>query len=186
MVTLGMLWLPILVATVLVYVASSVIWMALPYHKSDTKKLPDEGAALEPLIKQDLAPGTYRFPWADDMKAMKEPAFVEKLKRGPAGTMTVLAKGEWPMVKTLTLWTLYCAAVGVLVAYITGRTLGADASYLEVFRVSGTVAFMAYAGGHIPDAIWWGKPWSNALKDVFDGLIYGLLTAGAFGWLWPR
>jgi len=81
MVTLGMLWLPILVATVLVFVASSVIWMALPYHKSDTRKLPDEGAALEPLAKQDLAPGAYRFPWADDMKAMKEPAFVEKLKR---------------------------------------------------------------------------------------------------------
>ncbi len=31
MVTLGMLWLPILVATVLVFIASSVIWMALPY-----------------------------------------------------------------------------------------------------------------------------------------------------------
>ncbi len=186
MVTLGMLWLPILVATVLVFVASSAIWMALPYHKSDTRKLPDEGAALEPLSKQDLAPGAYRFPWADDMKAMKEPAFVEKLKRGPVGFLTVLPKGEFPMGKTLAQWTVYCLAIGVLVAYVTGRTLGADAPYLDVFRISGTVAFMAYAGGHLPDAIWWGKPFSNAWKDVLDGLIYGLLTAGAFGWLWPR
>lgn len=186
MVTLGMLWLPILVATVLVFIASSVIWMALPYHKSDTRKLPDEGAALEPLATQDLAPGAYRFPWADDMKAMKEPAFIEKLSRGPVGFLTILPKGEFPMGKTLTQWAIYCLAIGVLVAYVTGRTLAPDAHYLEVFRVAGTVAFLAYSGGHLPDAIWWGKPFANAWKEVADGLIYGLLTAGAFGWLWPR
>jgi hypothetical protein len=186
MVAIAALWLPILVATVLVFVASSVIWMALPYHKSDTRRLPDEGAALEPLIKQDLAPGTYRFPWADDMKQMQEPAFVEKLDRGPVGLLTVMPKGQFPMGKTLGLWALYALAIGVLVAYVTGRTLAPDAHYLEVFRVAGTVAFLAYAGGQLPDAIWWGKPWSNAWKDVFDGLVYALLTAGAFGWLWPR
>ena len=186
MVTLGMLWLPILVATVLVFIASSVIWMALPYHKSDTRKLPDEGAALEPLATQDLAPGEYRFPWADDMKAMKEPAFIEKLSRGPVGFLTILPKGEFPMGKTLTQWAIYCLAIGVLVAYVTGRTLAPDAHYLEVFRVAGTVAFLAYSGGHLPDAIWWGKPFANAWKEVADGLVYGLLTAGAFGWLWPR
>ncbi len=186
MVTLGMLWLPILVATVLVFIASSVIWMALPYHKSDTRKLPDEGAALEPLATQDLAPGAYRFPWADDMKAMKEPAFIEKLSRGPVGFLTILPKGEFPMGKTLTQWAIYCLAIGVLVAYVTGRTLAPDAHYLEVFRVAGTVAFLAYSGGHLPDAIWWGKPFANAWKEVADGLVYGLLTAGAFGWIWQR
>jgi hypothetical protein len=24
------------------------------------------------------------------------------------------------------------------------------------------------------------------IKHVIDGLIYGLLTAGTFGWLWPK
>jgi hypothetical protein len=24
------------------------------------------------------------------------------------------------------------------------------------------------------------------IKEVFDGLIFALLTAGTFGWLWPR
>ena len=186
MVTIAALWLPILVATVLVFVASSVIWMALPYHKSDTRPLPDEGAALEPLIEQDLPPGTYRFPWVSDMKEMKAPTFVERLNRGPVGLLTVFPKGEFPMGKTLALWAVYCLAIGVLVAYVTGRTLAPDTHYLQVFRVAGTVAFLAYAGGHLPDAIWWGKPWSNAWKDVFDGLIYALLTAGTFGWLWPR
>jgi hypothetical protein len=117
---------------------------------------------------------------------MKEPAFLEKLKRGPVGLLTVMPKGEFPMGKTLALWALYCLAIGVLVAYVTGRTVAPDAHYLAVFRVAGTVAFLAYSGGHLPDAIWWGKPYLNAWKEVFDGLIYGLLTAGVFGWLWPR
>ncbi len=50
----------------------------------------------------------------------------------------------------------------------------------------GTASFMAYAFGLIPGSIWWGKPWSATIKEVFDGLVYGLLTAGVFGWLWPR
>ena len=186
MVTISMLWLPILVSTVLVFVASSIVWMALPHHRSDTRRLPDEEPVTTPLGKQDLAPGIYRFPWADDMKAMKEPNFVEKLNRGPVGMVTVMRRGEFPMGRTLAVWTVYLLAIGVLVAYVTGRTVAPDAHYLQVFRVAGTVAFLAYAGGHLPDAIWWGKPWSNAWKEVADGLVYALLTAGAFGWLWPR
>ncbi len=27
---------------------------------------------------------------------------------------------------------------------------------------------------------------SPSIKEVIDGLVYGLLTAGTFGWLWPR
>jgi len=34
--------------------------------------------------------------------------------------------------------------------------------------------------------IWMGKPWSSVIKDLADALIYGLLSAGVFGWLWPR
>jgi hypothetical protein len=30
------------------------------------------------------------------------------------------------------------------------------------------------------------QPWSMTFKEVIDGLVYGLLTAGTFGWLWPR
>ncbi len=38
----------------------------------------------------------------------------------------------------------------------------------------------------VPDAIWFGRPWSAIGKNLFDALMYGLLTAGVFGWLWPR
>jgi hypothetical protein len=83
-------------------------------------------------------------------------------------------------------WVAYVVVITIFVAYVAGRTLAPGAHYLAVIRLVGTVASLAYAGAHVPDAIWWGKPWSNVGKEVLDGVMYGLLTAGTFGWLWPR
>jgi hypothetical protein len=55
-----------------------------------------------------------------------------------------------------------------------------------VFRVVGTAAFLAYGFGTMSNAIWKGQTWSFTIKEVVDGLVYALLTAGTFGWLWPR
>ena len=186
MVSIPELWLPILVATVLVFVASNIVWMVLPHHKSDALRLPDEKGALDALGKQGLKPGLYRFPWADSMAEMKDPAFVEKLNKGPVGLLTVLPSGPFNMGRSLGLWTGYLVVMGILVAYLTGRVLGPGDSYLQVFRVAGTVAFMGYSGAQLPSAIWWGKPLRVAVKEILDGLLYALVTAGAFGWLWPR
>jgi hypothetical protein len=90
------------------------------------------------------------------------------------------------MGRSLGLWTAYLVVMGICVAYVTGRVLSPGSSYLEVFRVAGTVAFLGYSGAQLPSAIWWGKPLGVAFKEILDGLFYGLLTAGAFGWLWPR
>ena len=65
-------------------------------------------------------------------------------------------------------------------------TLVPGTHYLQVFRVVGAVSFLAYGFGSIPLGIWMGKPWSSVIKDLADALIYGLLSAGIFGWLWPR
>jgi hypothetical protein len=186
MVSIPELWLPILVATVLVFVASNIVWMALPHHKSDARRLPDEAGAIEALGKQNLRPGLYRLPWADSMAEMKDPAFVEKLNKGPVAMITVLPSGPFNMGRQLGLWTAYLVAMGVMVAYVTGRVLGPGVPYLEVFRVAGTVAFMGYSGAQLPAAIWWGKPIGVAVKEILDGLFYAVVTAGAFGWLWPR
>ena len=75
--------------------------------------------------------------------------------------------------------------VGIFAAYIAGRALGPGAEYTSVFRFAGCTAFVGYSLAHIPRSIWYSQPWSTTFKNVFDGLIYGLLTAGAFGWLWP-
>ena len=89
------------------------------------------------------------------------------------------------MGKPLVLWFLYTLIVGLLVAYLTGRTVGVGTDYLHVFRVAGTAAFLAYAGGEPVASIWFGRSWGATVKHVIDGLVYALVTAGTFGWLWP-
>jgi hypothetical protein len=187
MVSLTALWLPILLSAVIVFVASSILHMVLPYHKSDYKKLPNETLLSEAMRAEGgLVPGTYHFPHCADHKQMKSPEMMDKYKKGPIGLLTILPSGPPNMGKYLGTWFVYCVAISFVVAYLTGRTLVAGAPYLAVFRVAGTAAFLGYAGGHAADSIWKGQPWSTTAKHIFDGLVYALLTGGTFGWLWPR
>ncbi len=185
MVPVMSLWIPILVAAVFVFVASSVIHMALKYHKSDFARLPDEDAVLEALRGFAIPPGDYVMPYAGSSKAMGEPEFLEKVNRGPVALMTVMPNGPVKMGMSLTLWFLYCVVVGIFAAYIAGRALGPGADYLAVFRFAGATAFIGYALALWQNSIWLKRSWSTTLKSTFDGLVYGLLTAGVFGWLWP-
>jgi hypothetical protein len=186
MVYLSALWLPILLSAVVVFIASSIIHMVLGYHRSDYKKLPNEDKLLEAMRNAAVAPGNYAFPHAAGPKEMKTPEMMEKYKKGPVGFVTVMRSGPPAMGKYLLLWFIFCLVIGVFVAYVAGRALSAGAEYLTVFRIAGTVGFLGYAAACATDAIWKGQPWSTTLKSMFDGLVYGLLTAGVFGWLWPR
>ena len=94
--------------------------------------------------------------------------------------------GPPAMGKYLAKWFGYCLLVSFFAAYLTGRTVAPGADYLAVFRVAGTAAFMAYGLGNLSNAIWKGQPFNVTIKEVVDGLIYGGLTGGTFGWLWPR
>lgn len=186
MVAIPALWLPILLSAVIVFVASSVIHMLLTYHRPDYRKLPNEDRLLGAMRAETLSPGEYMFPHATDLKATSSPEMIEKFKRGPVGILTVFPGGPPVMVKHLTQWFVFCLVVGLFVAYVAGRTLAPGAAYLTVFRIAGTVAFLAYAGYQPVASIWRGQAWSVTAKNSFDGLLYGLLTAGVFGWLWPR
>ncbi len=186
MVSITALWLPILLSAVIVFVASSIMHMVLPYHRSDYRKLPDEGKVTDALRAVGVTPGpVYSFPHCAH-KDMKSPEVVEKFKRGPVGLLTVFPSGPPALPKFLGLWFVNCVVVGIFVAYLTGRTRVPGTDYLQVFRVAGTVAFMGYGVGQLQDSIWKGQTWGVTAKHVFDGLIYALLTAGTFGWLWPR
>ncbi len=90
------------------------------------------------------------------------------------------------MGKELILWFFYTVVIGIFAAYVTGRALPAGAAYLSVFRFAGTTAFLGYAAALWQMSIWYRRPWSTTLRITVDGLIYALLTAGTFGWLWPR
>ncbi len=186
MVFLPELWLPILLSAVIVFIASSIIHMVLPYHKSDYRKLPNEEKALDGLRSDDLTPGTYHFPYCADMKQMKSPEMMDKYKKGPIGLLTVMPSGPMNMGKYLGQWFVFCLLISFMTAYLAGRTVAMGAPYLSVFRVAGTAAFLGYGAAHLSDSIWKGQLWSTTAKHVFDGLVYALLTAGTFGWLWPR
>ena len=186
MVYLPALWLPIVLSAVIVFVASSILHMVLPLHKSDYRKLPDEEKVMDALRAAGVTPGpAYHFPHCEH-KDMKSPEMVEKFKKGPIGLLTMFPSGPPAMGKFLGMWFLYCLIVGVFTAYLTGRTVAPGTVYLAVFRVAGTVAFMGYGLGHFVDSVWKGQTWGVTFKHMFDGLLYALLTAGTFGWLWPR
>jgi hypothetical protein len=186
MVSVTALWLPILLSAVIVFVASSILHMVLPFHRSDYRKLPDEGKVTDALRAAGVTPGpVYSFPHTTH-KDMKSPEVVEKFKRGPVGLLTVFPGGPPAMGKFLGLWFVYCVVVGIFVACVAASTLASGTQYPRVFHVAGLAAFLAYGVGQIPDSIWKGQTWGVTAKHVFDGLIYALLTAGTFGWLWPR
>src|SRR5712692_26850 len=185
MVPLTALLLPILLPAVIVFAASSIIHMVLQYHRSDYQQLPEEDKLLAGLRPAGLKPGLYIFPFCTH-KDMKSPAVQEKYKQGPVGMMTVFPSAPPVMPKFLGMWFAYCLIIGVFVAYLTGHTVAPGASYLAVFRVAGTAAFLAYGLGQPSNGIWKAQPWGMTIKEVIDGLVYGMLTAGTFGWLWPR
>lgn len=186
MVSLTSLWLPILLSAVIVFVASAVMHMALGYHRRDYDKLGKEDAVLDVL--QGLTPGEYFIPYMMDREAGKDPAVQAKIARGPRALVRIMS-GNDPQasfMKALVHWFVFALVVALFAAYLTSRALSPGAPYLEVFRIAGTVAFVGYGLSLAQESIWFSKRWSNTLRSMFDALIYGLLTGGVFGWLWPK
>ncbi|MBK5099374.1 MAG: hypothetical protein JJE01_16455, partial [Gemmatimonadetes bacterium] len=86
---------------------------------------------------------------------------------------------------SLAMWFGYAIIVGIFSAYVAGRALAPGAHYLSVFRFAGVVAFAGYGLALLQNSIWYKWKWSATLASVGDALIYALVTAGTFGWLWP-
>ena len=186
MVTLSALWLPILLSAVFVFITSTIVHMVLKYHASDYSKLPNEDAVRAAIRAGSPKPAQYIIPYCQSPKEMESPEMKQKFAEGPVGVLTVRATGYRGMGPMLGQWFVFTLVVSFFIAYVAMHALPPEAPYLKVFQVVGAVGFLAYAAGVIPAAIWMGKPWSIAIKEVFDGLLYGLVTAGTFGWLWPR
>ena len=185
MVPITELLLPVVLSAVAVFVASSLIHMVIGYHKNDFRPMPNEDRVADALRPFNLPPGDYCLPRAQSMKDLKNPAFVEKITKGPVALITVLPNGNPGMGAQLGQWFLFIVLVTVFAAYIAGRALGSGAEYLQVMRFAGTTAFACYSMAYIPASIWYKKNWGTTLRNMLDGLIYGLLTGGVFGWLWP-
>jgi hypothetical protein len=176
------LWMPILASSVLVFILSALVWTVLPWHKKDFAKTGNEEAVRAAL--SGSSPGQYMLPHCTDPAELKDPDVARKYMDGPQGFITIVPNGMPNMGPKLGMAFAYNIFVGVICAYFVSRTVAPGADYLAVFRVAGATAFAAYGIAYIQDSIWFGRPWSLTAKSLFDSLLYGLLTGGAFGWLY--
>lgn len=186
MTALSALWLPILLSAVFVFIASSIIHMAPLWHRGDYPALPNQDQVASALRPMAIPPGDYLLPRAANMQEYKTAEFQEKVKQGPVLVMTVMPNRAVSMARNLILWFIYCVMVSLFAAYITSRAFPPGTPYRRVFRFAGATAFLGYAMALWQMSIWYWRAWSLTIKSTVDGLIYALLTAGTFGWLWPR
>ncbi len=186
MTGLDALWLPILLSSVIVFIVSSVIHTGPFWHRTDYPKIPHEDKVMDALRPFAIPPGDYMVPRASSHEQMRSPEFTAKMKSGPIMVVTVMPNGPISMVMNLVTWFIYIVVVGLCAAYVAGRALPAGTPYLHAFRFIGTTAFIGYSVALWQMSIWYKRAWSTTIKATFDGLIYALLTAGTFGWLWPR
>lgn len=181
----GSLWLPVVVSAVAVWLLSAILHMVLKYHRADYRRLPDEDAVAAALGKDSPAPGVYTLPYCTDPAQMKDPAVAEKFSRGPVAMITVMKSGPPAMGKTLVQWLLFCLLTSFVAAYVARHGLEPGLAGVEVWQIIGSVAFVGYGFGALQASIWAGVPWSNAFRALFDSLLYALVTAAIFAWLWP-
>ena len=186
MTGLSALAVPILLSAVLVFIASSIIHMLLPWHHSDCPKLSNEEAVRDALRPLAIPPGDYMVPRPSSTEEMRSPEFAEKMKQGPVLLFTVIPNGPFSMRRNLILWFLYCVVVGLFAAYIAGRALPPGTPYPRVFQLVGATGLGVYVLALWQMSIWYHRSWTTTIKTSIDGLIYALLTAGTFGWLWPH
>jgi hypothetical protein len=186
MTGLAALWAPILIATVVVFLASSVIHMAPLWHRGELPAVPNEEKVSDALRPFAIPPGDYMLPRAANMEAMKSSAFTERVLLGPNMILTVLPNTPWSMGRNLVLWFLYCLVVSIFTAVVAGCAFPTDAPYGSLLRVAGVTSFLGYTAALWQMSIWYRRSWKTSIKATIDGIIYAAITAVAFGWHWPR
>ena len=180
------LWLPILLSAILVFFVSSLIHMVTPWHKADMLPVANQSAVMAALRPFGLKPGDYLMPRPESTAQMRSAEFKALHREGPVMLFTVLPSGQMGIGRQLVGWLLYTIAISVFAGYLALTALPPGAAYLRVFQVTGTAAFLGYSGALWQASIWFRRSWGTTLRSTLDGLLFALLTAGMFGWLWPR
>jgi len=185
MTSIAALWLPILLSAVFVFIVSSIIHMALPIHRKDFLGVPNEDDIRAALRKATVPPGQYMIPHAPSMKASAEPEFLARMNEGPVLTMIVQSNGPWAMGPSLLKWFAFSLIVSVFCAYLAGIANPPGAAAMAIFQVTGAVAFLGYVFSHVHEWTWKGLGTDVMVRFAIDGVIYALITAATFAWLWP-
>jgi hypothetical protein len=183
--TLVELWMPVLVAAVGVFVASSLIHMVFKWHNSDYKKLANEDEVMASFRAGNAGPGQYVIPHCTDMKQMQDESMQKKYREGPVGFVTLVkCVGTPNIAPQLIKWFIYNIVVATASACISVHAYGLAGDSHWAAHLAAMVTFLTYAGGSVQQGIWMGKPWISVAKDLLDALIYATVTAFAFAWLW--
>ncbi len=180
------LWLPILLSSVIVFIVSSIIHTVLPWHKNDFRKVPNEDKVMDAVRPFAIPPGEYVVPRPASSQEMRTPEFLEKMNKGPVMMLRVLPNGPTPMGTNLLLWFIYSVVVGSFAACVAWIALKPGADSHDVIHITLLTAFLGYSLALWQMSIWYRRPWAITIKANVDGLIYALLTAATFAWLWPQ
>jgi len=186
MTSMSALWLPILLSSIFVFILSSLIHMASPWHKTDYPKLANEEQVMDALRPLAITPGDYFMPRPSSMADMKSAEFKAKMERGPRVLMTVMPPGTADMTRELVMWFVYLIVVSIITAYVSAHALLPGAPVRAVVRFAGIVSFIAYAAALWQLSIWYRRSWGITIKATIDAVLYGLVTALTFAYLWPH
>jgi hypothetical protein len=180
------LWLAILLAGLLCWVASALIHMLVKYHNADYKELSNEEAVSSALADKSPVPALYTLPYCSDMQAMSEEPMQKNFNNGPVAMITIMPNGMPSMGKLLLQQILFFIFGALLIGYLATISIKANTEFIMVFRQVFIASFLTYGWAQIPYSIWMGQPWSNCVRYMIDALIYAAVTAGTFAFLWPN
>ena len=180
-----LLWLPILLSAVAVWILSAIVWMALPHHKRDFIALPDEDGFMDYVRKSGIKQGNYVFPDFRDREAMKSEKTEKALKEGPVGHLSLWQTPVTMGGKMAATFIVYLV-VSTFIAYLTRIALPGPAEFARVFQIAATAGILAYSFSFIPNAIWFGAYKRTIVASIIDGIVFGLITGAIFGWRWPH
>src|SRR6266852_566792 len=181
MIPLVTLWLPILLSTVAILIASNILWMALPFwHRADYDRLENEKVLLDAI--SSAKSGQYLAPYVNWSKLPPEER--EAMMKRPMALTLVRNPAKFNFPGALISWFVYLLVISIFIGYVAAVTLP-HASH-NVFRVVTTLSILAFAFASVSDSIWYVKPWSVTAKFIVDGIIYGFIAGGIFCWLWPH
>lgn len=173
------LWLPIIASGLATHILCTIAWVALPHHKPDWEKLPEEDQLHETLTKKVPA-GQYIFPHAGDGETARSEAFKKKADQG-TGMLIIWNKptnmGQ-AILKTLTSFMIMAFVIG----YLASLALKPGAEFIKVFQFVTTAGLLAYLSAHFPHVFWFRR---KMAMEVIDGLVLAVAAGLIFAWLWP-
>ena len=185
MVSLAQLWLPILLSAVFVFFASSLFNMMLKFwHMADYKGFSNEDEVRAAVRQGAPQPGMYSLPYCTPER-MRDPAMHEKFKEGPIAHIMVRPSGPMTILPYLAQWFVFCVLISFLCALLASLALTRGAEHHQVFHFFAIATVLGHCSGSFTNAIWWGHPKASAAKYIVDGIVYALITAATFSWLWP-